>query len=99
MTDQEKQNWQQRYEVAAHAMQSGVAQTHALGSQDGTPKHLRAGVNSALVNQAALAKLLIQKGIITEDEYLVAIVEAMEDEVTRYEEMLTEAYCASVHLR
>lgn len=98
MTDEEKIKWQERYNSAAHAMQSGVAQDHALGSRDGSPKHLRVGVNSALVNQAALAKLLIDKGIITEDEYLIAVVEAMEDEVRRYEDMLTEAMSVSVHL-
>lgn len=47
------------YEQALHGMQSGVAYEHSNGSPDGSPKHLRVGINSAQVNNAALARLLI----------------------------------------
>ena len=54
---------------------------------DGTsPKHLRVGINSALVSHAALVKLLIEKGILTEGEYVASQADAMETEVALYEE-------------
>jgi hypothetical protein len=79
----------ERYLAAAHAMQSGVALSIARGeARDMEPKHLRVGVNSALVDCAALAKLLIDKGILTEEEYERALADAMEAEVQRYRERL-----------
>ncbi len=53
---------QDRYDAACHAMQSGVAADHQGGSDDGSPKHLRVGVNSALVSVAATGRLLIGQG-------------------------------------
>lgn len=78
----------ERYRAAAHAMQSGVALDHSRGSQDGTPKHLRVGVNAAMCEHAALAALLISKGVFTRDEYEAAVALEMEAEVARYRERL-----------
>lgn len=77
-----------RYTAAEHAMQTGVLTEQSLGSADGTPKHLRVGVNSAQVGNAALASLLIAKGVITLDEYERAQADEMEFEQQRYEERL-----------
>jgi hypothetical protein len=74
-----------RYAAAAHAMQSGVRFMQEVGgATDGTPKHLRTGVNSALCSSAALARLLIEKGIITEQEHAIAQADEMERERDRY---------------
>ena len=78
-------NDQDRYVKAAHAMQSGVAVCMERGTAETTPKHLRVGVNSAMVNDAAIARLLIGKGIITLAEYEGAVADEMEREVKRYE--------------
>lgn len=84
---------QRRYTAAAHAMQSGIAmdmETDTSGSKGATtPKHLRVGINSALVDGSALAELLMAKGIITSDEYLEAIAVGMEREKARYEQILS----------
>jgi hypothetical protein len=77
-----------RYEAAAHAMQTGVALEMAAGSRDTESKHLRVGVNSALCDVTALARLLIEKGVITEEEYYKAEADEMEREVERYEKRL-----------
>lgn len=77
-----------RYHAAAHAMQTGVAAEHGKGSSDGSPKHLRVGVNSALVSVAALGALMIRKGLITLDEYEAAMADQMEAEAARYEARL-----------
>lgn len=74
------------YTELCHAMQSGVAFEQSRGSQDGTPKHLRVGINVAMCDHAALVKLLVEKGIITDEEYAKAIRDEMRAEVDRYEE-------------
>lgn len=78
-----------RYGRALHAMQSGVRADQELNdSQCGSPKHLRVGVNAAHVATAALARLLIEKGVMTLDEYERAQADEMEAERKRYEERL-----------
>ena len=62
---------QLRYIKAVHAMQTAVK----IDQERGSPKHLRVGINSALCGQAALARLLVAKGIITWAEYQQAITE------------------------
>lgn len=88
----------ERYLRAAHAMQSGVAAAMTTGSQSHEPKHLRVGVNSALVDHGALVKLLVDKGILTELEYFTAIADMMEAEVQSYERELSEHYGRPVTL-
>jgi hypothetical protein len=73
-----------------HAIQSGVAAEHQLGSNDGSPKHLRVGVNIGLLQIGALAQLLIDKGLIGKDEYASALIRNLEIEVATYERRLSE---------
>lgn len=82
----------ERYERAMHAMQSGVAAKMHIDPAETTPKHLRVGVNSALVDTGAMAQLLISKGVITEDEYLEAICSGAEQEAERYRKYLTRHF-------
>ena len=77
------------YLEAAHALQTGVRiDQEVLGSTDGTPKHLRVGVNIAMCDHSSLVRLLIKKGIITDEEYLAAITDGLNEEVDRYEKRL-----------
>lgn len=85
----------EKYLELCHAMQSGVAAKMQRDNSDTMPKHLRVGVNSAMVDSAALATLLMQKGIITEDEYYDALIERMQAEVAAYEAWLNESYGVS----
>lgn len=92
-----------RYEAALHAMQSGVAmQMHHDGGPEGngetSPKHLRVGVNSAMIDGAALARLLIEKGVITEIEYYEQLVVLAEEEQRRYEAILSERFGREIKL-
>lgn len=81
-----------RYQVAAHAVQSGVAMDLNDDPASGTPKHLRTGVNLAMVDHGALVRLLIKKGLITEEEYFTELVAGAEDEQRAYEQKLTARY-------
>lgn len=79
-----------RYTAALHAIQSGVAYDMKAGQDaSGTsPRHLRVGVNSAMVQNAALVKLLIDKGVFSLDEFDKALADEMEEEKRRYEKKL-----------
>ena len=81
------------YNRLVHAMQSGVAMDISHCGEKGAgadPKHLRVGVNVAMVESAALAKLLMDKGVFTPEEYNKALIEAHRQEVARYEARLTD---------
>jgi hypothetical protein len=84
MTEAETKLIQEQFQLQ-HAMQSGVKHEHNLGSDDGSPKHLRVGVNSALCFHAALCKVLMDKGVCTMEEILQAENELLREEVARYE--------------
>jgi len=88
-----------RHVAASHAMQSGVAAKMAIDSAETSPKHLRVGVNAALVNQGALVKLLVDKGVITLEEYFAAAADAMEAETALYERELSAHHGANITLR
>lgn len=76
------------YEKAAHAMQTGVAFLMERGDNATSPKHLRVGVNSAMVEHAALVRLLIGKGVITDEEYTHSLRLEMEAEAAHYQAMV-----------
>lgn len=78
------------YGQALHAMQSGVAYLMGKEPKETEPKHLRVGVNSAMSDQAGLARLLIKKGVFTEDEYVESVTESMNEEADRYEKRVNQ---------
>ena len=93
MTEAEQiADYQRRYAAALHAVQAGVALAMNYDPLSTTPKHLRVGVNSALVNQGALVKLLIAKGVITELEYVRELALMAEAEQARYEAEISAHY-------
>jgi hypothetical protein len=86
------------YTDKCHAMQTGVAMKMAIDPGETSPKHLRVGVNSAMCDQAALARLLVNKGVITQQEYEAAVTDEMGREVARYQTWLTEHVGQKVRL-
>ncbi len=77
------------YNQALHAMQSGVKHMMAHDHKETDPKHLRVGVNSALRGVGSLVKLLIEKRVITGEEYYEAIRKGMIEEVEMYEKKIS----------
>lgn len=76
---------QEEYMRLSHAMQTGVKFEMETGITDAhLPKHLRVGVNMALADAGALARLLLQKGVFTALEYYQMLVTVLEEEVARY---------------
>jgi hypothetical protein len=104
VTERERVRCQRRLAAAQHAVQTGVLlelqRTRALAASgrpadvhrddDGacSPKHLRVGVNMAMVEASVLAKLLIDKGLVTEREYFEALCEGTEEEQRKYEKIV-----------
>ena len=86
------------YERLAHAMQSGVNFKMGIDPKETTPKHLRVGVNAAMSDQCGLARLLLAKGVFTEEEYFQAMVDAMREEMQRYQAWLEARLGKSVTL-
>jgi hypothetical protein len=80
------------YTEAAHGIQTGIAWELERGSQSATPKHLRVGVNLAMSDHAGLVRLLIEKGIFTEEEYLKAITDEANRELDRVEKTVNDEY-------
>lgn len=87
------------YLQLSHAMQSGVqAEIMANLNDAHTPKHLRTGVNAAMVENAALVQLLIDRGLVTRGEWAERLRDGMRAEVARYEQRLTEHVGRTVRL-
>lgn len=91
----------QRMNAAQHKIQSAMAfdmERKLQGKMNELPdikqfmKHLRVGVNSAMAEHAGLAKLLIDKGVITSAEYMDAMVDALEEEAERCEVLVRRVY-------
>ena len=81
------------YLAFAHRVQTAIA---ILMSKDSDltrcqPKHLRTGIDTSKADFSGLASLLIEKNVITEDEYIDAITVAMRQEADRYEEEVQQA--------
>lgn len=87
-----------RYRGLCHAVQTGVQFEQTRGSQDGSPKHLRTGVNMSKCDHAALVRLLVAKGVFTDLEYITELVLEAEREVKRYEDRILEQYDVKVTL-
>lgn len=87
------------YESALHGIQTGVAFEMERGVSATEPKHLRVGVNSALVNDAALVRLLVAKGLFTMEEYLEELRLEANRELDRYEDRILNEYNVKVILR
>lgn len=87
-TKQEIQKQRDRYARHMHGMQAGVAVDAGRGDPSTNPKHLRVGVNSALVDSGTLFRLLIAKGIFTELEFYTTLADVAEEEHMSYEKKI-----------
>lgn len=86
----------QQYFELAHAIQSGVMHEIEFDDASVQPKHLRVGVNMSMCAHAALVRLLISKGLITETEYFTYLVRELRDEINRYRQRIADHHGVSV---
>ena len=88
----------ERYVNLCHALQTGVGNILRLDGAEGTPKHLRTGLNILFCEHSALVMLLIEKGIFTEDEYFDSVNKVLAQEVSSYESKLSNHYKTNIRL-
>lgn len=88
-----------RYVAAMRSLESWVAVKARMEPAETNPQQLRIGVNSSLLQHSALVQLLADKGLITEDEFLVAMANAAEQEVARYQQWISTATGVEVSLK
>lgn len=87
-----------RYEEAVHGVQSAIkfelGQKHPAMADEVIDilKHLRVGIDVTKAEQAALAYLLIDKGLFTFDEYAEAMRRGVNEELARYTQHCIETY-------
>lgn len=90
-----------RYMAALHGIQSGIMvileKGGALASRCST-KHMQTGLEARASDHAALAKILIGKGLFTEEEYSTAVADQLEEEKHSLEVELGEAIGATITL-
>lgn len=86
------------YEAALHGVQSAI-KYELMQKHPGMPgeavdliKHLRVGIDAQKAEFAALAYLLIDKGVFTADEYIEAMRLGMNEELARYTEHCRHEY-------
>lgn len=88
-----------------HMVQSGIAALQGHHDLYGSrfpqvePKHLRVGVNSAMVEASATARILFAKGICTPREFFDQLIAVWNEEVDSYEKLLCETIGPQVRLR
>lgn len=85
-SDQPRNNLE--YLQAMHGIQTGV--DYDQHRRPDSNKHLRVGINSAMINDAALARLLISKGVFTQEEYTEQVRLEANRELDRYEDIIRE---------
>lgn len=77
-----------------HRVQSAIAflMSNAENSRqrypECEPKHLRVGVNSAMIEASAMGRLLMSKGIITSKEYYDSLILLWQEELRSYQDRL-----------
>lgn len=87
----------QRYIDDMHAIQTGIAMMIEHNATTGAryaeiePKHLRVGINSAMIDTGALMALLVNKGFITMDEVDAALADMADRDVETYTKMVNDA--------
>ncbi len=88
----------ERYLAALHAVQTGIEYKRQYDRSFVNEKHMRVGVDSAHITDAAIQRLLIAKGIITYEELMEVLVIEAEAEQARYEAELSAHYGRPVRL-
>lgn len=70
--------------VHGTAAAGGSTQPAIADSHEASPKHLLIGVNSALIDGAAIVALLVRKGVFSQVEFVEELAAQAEAEVARY---------------
>lgn len=91
-----------------HAIQSGVAFEQQFDPEAAwyrnNPtaariiKHLRTGIDLAMCENGTMVRLLVKKGLITEQEYFEASLKTLSEEIMRAEDRLSVHFGKAIRL-
>lgn len=87
-----------RYADKAHAVQTGIAAMQTRGYFSGEHKHSRVGINLVMRDLGSLIGLLIEKGVLAEDDVYEAVLKGLDEEIADYERDLGEALGSPVRI-
>lgn len=76
----------ERYERAVHCVQAG---SKMIAAKNGEHPQSRTGINISMRDHSSIVQLLVEKGVITEEEYIRALADGMEHEVHAIEDELS----------
>lgn len=96
MSEETIEQAHERYARAAHRVQTAIAFTPRNPDPDAEFKHTRVGIDMSKADQGGLARLLIQKGIFTELEYIQAMADGAEREAELQERHLSDILGAKI---
>lgn len=85
------EKWSASYRRAAHALQTATKLLAQYKPPADRYLDNRMGLNTALAEAYGMAKLLMEKGIISQEEYETAMLSAVEEEVERHKRWIEEA--------
>ena len=88
----------ERYTALAHAIQTSAAHELAADTSPSTPKHLRTGLDIVMTDHASLARLRVDKGLLSLSEYQEALLRGLEEEKDRCEARLSRRLGARITL-
>lgn len=89
---------EQKLQLLMHRVQSAIAffegRQEVFGERNAETehKHLRVGVNSALIETSSLARLMFRKKLITSEEYYDTLIEGWEQEVDSYRARIKQRF-------
>lgn len=85
-----KEDDKKRYDAAAHKVQAGLAFLMHIDPELAmvSIKQMRVGIDMGKSDQLGLARLLIDKGLFTEEEYYTAMANAAEIEAEDMQELV-----------
>jgi hypothetical protein len=95
------------YKRLMHAIQTGIGMQISIDNSGAdvnldpnlrAHKHLRTGIDGSKADFGALARLLIAKGVITEQEYFEALLDGLRREKEMHESELSEHFGYKVRL-
>lgn len=88
------------YVGIGHAIQTGILLEleHENQTAQNMFKHLRTGLNLVMSDHGSLGRLLVKKGLITQEEYFTTVLEGLKTELESLEKKLSERFGHEVHL-
>lgn len=85
-----REEFDQQFQAGAQEIDTLLRKAASRGYLDGTPRNLKAAPGLALSMADQIGKVLIAKGVLTEEEYFEIILDGLAAEKQYYNQQLEE---------